>query len=72
MREMEKISTFSLRSTKIGRSFFDGPRFKVGVLGEAYVLIPETPSFTKVSRGRFGESKAMSSGSVKLWKIRNF
>ena len=39
-------------------------RFKVEVLGEGYVWIPETPSFAKVSRGRFGKSKDSGSGSV--------
>ena len=65
MREREKISTFSLRSTEIEWSSSDGPRFKVGVLNEGYAWIPETPSFAKVSRRRFGESKAPSSGSVR-------
>ena len=58
MRKREKISTFPLRSTEIGWSSSDKPRFKVGVLGESYVWIPETPSFAKVLHGRFGESKA--------------
>ena len=65
MREREKISIFSLRSTEIWWSSSDGPRFKVGVLGEGYVWIPETPSFAKVSLGRFGESKGSGSGSVR-------
>ena len=64
MREMEKISTFSLRSTEIEWLFFDGLRFKVEVLGEGYVWIPETPSFAKVSRGRFEDSKVSGSRSV--------
>ena len=35
----------------------------MGVLCEGYAWILETPSFAKVLRGRFGESKASSSGS---------
>ena len=65
MREREKISTFSLQSTEIGWSSSEGPRFKVGVLGEGYTWIPKTPSFAKVSSGRFGESKALGLGSVR-------
>ena len=65
MREREKISTFSLQSTEIRWSSFDGPRFKVVVLGEGYAWIPKTPSFAKVSSGRFGESKASGSGSIR-------
>ena len=65
MREMEKFSTFSLRSTEIGWSSSDGPRFKVGVLNEGYAWLPETPSFSKVSHGRFEESKASGLGSVR-------
>ena len=61
----ERSSNFSLRSTKIGWSSFNGPRFKVRVLGEGCVWIPETPSFAKVLRGRFGKSKASGSGSVR-------
>ena len=53
----ERNSDFSLRSTELEWSSRVGPRLKVGVLGEGYVLIPETLSFTKVSRRRFGESK---------------
>ena len=45
----ERSSNFSLRSTEIGRSFSDGPRFKVGVLGKGYAWILETSSFTEVS-----------------------
>ena len=60
----ERTSDFSLRSTTLGRLSRVGPRLKVGVLGEGYAWIPETPSFTKVSRRRFGESKASDSGSV--------
>ena len=54
----ERGSNFSLRSTMIGWSSSDEPRFKVRVLDEGYSWIPETPSFTKVSGGRFGKSKA--------------
>ena len=61
----ERSSNFSLRSMKIGWSSSDRPRFKVGVLGKGYAWILETPSFAKVSLGRFGESKASSSGSVR-------
>ena len=61
----ERNSDFSLRSTELGWSSRVGPRLKVGVLGEGYTWIPETPSFTKVSRRRFGESKALGSGSVR-------
>ena len=50
---------------KIGWSSFDGPRFKVEVLGEGYAWISKTPSFAKVSRGRFGKLKASGSGSVR-------
>ena len=32
----ERRFNFSLRSTKIGWSSSDGPRFKVGVLGKGY------------------------------------
>ena len=34
----------------IGWSSSDGPRFKIGVLGEDYVWIPETPSFMRKVR----------------------
>ena len=51
---------------EIGWSSSDGPRFKVGVLGEGYTWIPETPSFAKVLRGRFGKSKALGSKSVHI------
>ena len=61
----ERSSNFSLQSTKIEWSSFDGPRFKVGVLGEGYAWIPETPSFAKVFQGRFGKSKTLGSGSVR-------
>ena len=54
----ERNSDFSLRSKELGWSSPVRPRLKVGVLGEGYAWIPETPSFTKVSHGRFGESKA--------------
>ena len=56
---------FSLRSTNVGWSPRVGPRLKVGVLGKGYAWIPETPSFAKVSRRRFGELKASGSGSVR-------
>ena len=36
VRSKEKISTFSLRSTKIEWSSSDGPRFKFEVLDEGY------------------------------------
>ena len=62
---VERSSNFSLRSTKIGWSSSDGPRFKVEVLGEGFEWIPETPSFAKVSRGRFGKLKATGSGSIR-------
>ena len=61
----ERSSNFSLRSTKIRWSSSDKPRFKVGVLDKGYTWIPETPSFAKVSRGRFGKSKASSLGSAR-------
>ena len=61
----EKSSNFSLRSTEIGWSSSDRPRFKVGVLSEGNALIPETPSFAKVSRRRFEKSKALSLGSIR-------
>ena len=32
---------------KIGWSSFNGPRFKVGVLGEGYAWIPKTLSFVR-------------------------
>ena len=60
----ERNFNFSLRSTELGWSFRVEPRLKVGVLGEGYAWIPETPSFAKVSHMRFGESKASGSGSV--------
>ena len=50
---------------KVGWSSSDGLRFKIGVLGEGYAWIPETPIFTKVSRGRSGKSKVSGSGSVR-------
>ena len=37
----------------------------MGVLCEGYAWILETPSFSKVLRGRFGESKASGSVSVR-------
>ena len=46
----ERYCTFSLQSKEISQAFFDGLRFKVGVLDESYAWIPETPNFTKVSR----------------------
>ena len=61
---IERNSDFSLRSTEIGWLSCVGPRLKVGILGEGYAWIPETPSFAKVSRKRFGESKASGSRSV--------
>ena len=61
----ERNSNFSLRSTKIEWSSSDGLRFKIRVLGEGYAWIPETPSFAKVSLGRFGKSKASGLGSVR-------
>ena len=60
-----KIFSFSLRSTEIGWSSSDGPRFKVGILSEGYAWILETPSVAKVSHGRFGKSKALGSRSVR-------
>ena len=56
----ERNSDFSLRSTKLGWSSHVGPRLKVGVLGEGYAWILETPSFAKQEvRGveRFGFRK---------------
>ena len=61
----ERSSNLSLRSTEMGRSSSDEPRFKVGVLGKGYAWIPETPSFAKVSHGRFRKSKASGSRSVR-------
>ena len=60
----ERSFNFSLRSTEIGWSSSDRPRFKVEVLNEGYAWIPKTPSFAKASCGRFGKSKASGSGSV--------
>ena len=60
----ETNSDFYLRSTELGWSSRVRPRIKVGVLGEGYTWIPKTPSFTNVSRRRFGESKASGSESV--------
>ena len=57
---------------KIGWSSFDGPRFKVRVLGKDYKWIPETPSFAKVSHGRFGKSKASGLGSVYRTSLGHF
>ena len=54
----KRNSDFSLRSTELGWSS------RVGVLSKGYAWIPETPSFAKVSRRRFGESKASGSRSV--------
>ena len=61
----ERNSDFPLRSTELGWSSHIGPRLKVGVLGEGYAWISETPSFAKVSRKRFRESKASGSKSVR-------
>ena len=61
----ERSSNFSLQSMKIRWSSSDGLRFKVGVLGEGYAWILETPSFAKVLHGRFGKSKAPGSRSVR-------
>ena len=61
----KRSSNFSLRSMNIEWSSSNGPRFKVGVLGEGYAWIPETPSFAKVPGGRLGKSKAPGSGSVR-------
>ena len=61
----ERGSTFSLRSMEIGRLFSNGKGFKVRVLNESYAWISETPSFAKVSHGRFEERKASGSGSVR-------
>ena len=57
----KRSSNFSLRSTKIEWSSSDGPRVEVRVLDEGYAWIPETPNFAKVSRERFGKSKALGS-----------
>ena len=61
----ERNSDFSLRSTEFGWSSRIGPRLKVGVLGEGYTWILETPSFSKVSHRRFEESKASGSERVR-------
>ena len=50
---------------EIGWLSFNGPRFKVEVLSEGYVWIPETPSFAKVLLKRFKQLKALGSGSVR-------
>ena len=63
-REVKSFS-FSLQSTETRWTSFDGPRLKVGVLGEGYTWIPETLSFSKALRGRFGKSKASASRSVR-------
>ena len=60
----ERNSDFSLRSTELRWSSRVWPRLKVGVFGEGYAWIPESPSYTKVSRIRFGESKASGLGSI--------
>ena len=60
----ERNSDFSLRYKELGWSYRNGPRLKVGVLGEGYAWITETWSFAKVSRKKFGESKASGSGSI--------
>ena len=65
-------STFSLRSTEFDRSFSNGPRFKVGVLDESHMCIPETPSFAKVHAKGSGSQKASGSGSVRGTFSRNF
>ena len=61
----ERKSDFSLRSTELGWLSHIGPRLKVRVLGKSYPWIPENPSFAKVSRERFKESKASGSGSIR-------
>ena len=60
----ERNSDFSLRSTELGWLSCFVPRLEVGELDEGYEWKSETPSFTKVSRRRFGESKALGSSSV--------
>ena len=60
----ERNSDLSLRSTELGWLSRVGTRLKVRVLYEGYAWIQETPSFAKVSRRRFEESKASGSGSV--------
>ena len=61
----ERNFDFSLRSTELGWSSRIRPRLKVGVLSKGYAWIPETLSFGKVSLGRFRESKASGSRSVR-------
>ena len=61
----DRNSDFSLRSTELRWSSHVGPRLTIGVLSEGYAWIPETPSFSKVLHGRFWESKASGSGSVR-------
>ena len=61
----ERNSDLSLRSTELGWSSRAGTRLKVRVLCKGYLWISETLSFAKVSRKRFGESKASGSRSVR-------
>ena len=53
----ERDSTFSLRSMELGWSSRVGLRFKVGVRGEDYVWISETPSFIKVRTRGLGSRR---------------
>ena len=63
---LERVTLNSLSiSTEFGWSSHVGPRLNVRVLGKSYAWIPETPSFSKVSCGRFEESKSSGSGSIR-------
>ena len=53
----ERNSDFSLRSMELGWSSRIRPRIKVGVLGEGYTWIPETPSFPMFHVGGSGSRK---------------
>ena len=47
-RGKERNSTFSLRCTEIGLSFFVGARVKVDPRNESYVWVPKSGSFVKL------------------------
>ena len=62
-RERGKISSSSLRSTKLGWSSRIGPRLKVGVLDERYAWVPKKMDFAEdPSGGDFGKSRLSGLG----------
>ena len=59
-----KNQNLSLQSTEFCRSEFVGPRMKVHLLDEGYVLVPKTWDFVEDSSEEFGKSKVLGLGSV--------